>query len=182
MKAIAVEVEGPLVLEPRVFEDARGAFFESYHAARFAETIGREVAFVQDNHSHSRRDVLRGLHFQTGREQAKLVRVVSGAIWDVAVDLRRNSRTFGRHSAVVLSAENRRQLWIPEGFAHGFLVVSDSADVLYKTSDYWAPECECCLAWNDPDLSIPWPLGEREPILSEKDRRGRPFREIPTFG
>jgi len=170
-----------LVLEPRVFGDARGFFFESYNRTRFEEAVGRKVEFVQDNHSRSARGVLRGLHYQLPHPQGKLVRVVAGEVFDVAVDLRRRSPTFGEWVGDVLSAENKRQLWIPEGFAHGFLVLSEWAEFLYKTTDYWHPEAERCIRWDDPDLAIAWPLQGASPVVSAKDAQGRPLREAPVF-
>jgi len=165
-----------LVLEPEVFEDERGCFFESFNREKFARATGIEADFVQDNHSHSRRGVLRGLHYQLPpMEQGKLVRVARGEVFDVAVDLRRCSPTFGRWISIVLSESNKRQLWIPEGFAHGFVVTADAADVLYKTTRAYSPEHERCLAWDDPELGIPWP--ERAPLLSRKDSGGRRLRE-----
>lgn len=180
MKAGACEIPGLLVLEPRVFGDARGFFMESYNARDFAQATGREATFVQDNHSRSTRGVLRGLHYQIRQPQGKLVRVVAGEVFDVAVDLRRGSPTFGRWAGTRLSAENRRQLWIPEGFAHGFLVLSEYAEFLYKTTDYYAPEHERCLLWNDPALGIDWPL-DAAPLLSDKDRAGVPLRDADLF-
>lgn len=180
MKAGACEIPGLLVLEPRVFGDARGFFMESYNARDFAQATGREATFVQDNHSRSTRGVLRGLHYQIRQPQGKLVRVVAGEVFDVAVDLRRGSPTFGRWAGTRLSAENRRQLWIPEGFAHGFLVLSEHAEFLYKTTDYYAPEHERCLLWNDPALGIDWPL-DAAPLLSDKDRAGVPLRDADLF-
>lgn len=174
MNVITTELSGVLILEPKVFGDARGFFFESYNARKFAEATGIQVEFVQDNHSRSRRGVLRGLHYQEPHPQGKLVRVAGGAIWDVVVDIRPTSATYGRHLGLELSEENQRQLWIPPGFAHGFLVLSEVADFLYKTSDYWYPEHERCIAWDDATLNIPWPL-EGEPALSQKDRQGQPF-------
>jgi dTDP-4-dehydrorhamnose 3,5-epimerase len=164
-------LEGVLLLEPKVFGDERGFFFESYNEAAFEQAVGKSVAFVQDNHSRSARGVLRGLHYQIKEPQGKLVRVVAGEVFDVAVDLRRSSSTFGQWAGATLSAENKRQLWIPEGFAHGFLVLSEYADFLYKTTRYWAPAHERCIAWNDPALAITWPI-EGPPILSSKDRDG----------
>ena len=161
-----------MLLEPRVFEDARGAFFESFNQRVFEKTSGLDVRFVQDNHSHSKRNVLRGLHYQIRQPQGRLVRVVSGEVFDVAVDVRPASPTFGQWAGEILSAANRRQLWIPPGLAHGFLVLSDSAEVLYKTSDYYAPEYERCIAWNDPTLGIEWPLQGATPVLSAKDAAG----------
>jgi dTDP-4-dehydrorhamnose 3,5-epimerase len=171
-----------LVLTPRFFKDERGFFTESYNKRAFAEAAGSDVEFVQDNHSRSSRGVLRGLHYQLPpNAQAKLVRVASGAIFDVAVDLRRSSPTFGKWAGVELSAENHRQLWIPEGFAHGFLTLSDSADVLYKTTAYYSPADEGSLAWDDPDVRIEWPL-TTEPLLSDKDRAAPRLAEAERFG
>ena len=169
MKVVATAIADVLIIEPSVHTDERGLFFESFNRARFAEAIGRDVEFVQDNHSHGPRYVLRGLHYQVRRPQGKLVRVVVGEVFDVAVDIRRSSPTFGAWVGVTLSAENRRQLWIPEGFAHGFVVLSQGADVLYKTTDYWEPGCERAIAWNDPRIGIDWPI-DRAPILAAKDR------------
>lgn len=180
MRVIETTIPEVLIVEPTVFGDERGFFFESFNARRFAELTGVQADFVQDNHSRSVKGVLRGLHYQIRQPQAKLVRVVSGEVWDVAVDLRRSSPTFGQWVGVTLSAENRRQLWIPEGFAHGFVVVSESAEFLYKTTDYWAPEHERCIAWNDPTLALPWPL-EGEPSLSAKDRLGVTLGEAELF-
>ena len=164
-----------LLLEPRVFADDRGAFFESFNARAFAAAVGRQVAFVQDNQSTSRRHVLRGLHYQEPNRQGKLVRTLVGAIYDVAADIRPGSPTFGHWVGVELSAENHRQLWVPEGLAHGFLVLSESADVLYKTTDFYAPACEKCLRWDDPALGIRWPLSA-PPVLSPRDAAA------PTLG
>jgi dTDP-4-dehydrorhamnose 3,5-epimerase len=170
---------GVLILEPRVFGDQRGFFLESYNERAFAE-LGIEERFVQDNHSSSRRNMLRGLHYQIKHPQGKLVRVVEGEVLDVAVDVRRSSPTFGRCEAVRLSGDNKRMLWIPVGFAHGFRVISESAHVLYKATDYYAPEHERTLAWNDPDLKIDWAL-EGDPIVSAKDQRGIALRDAETF-
>jgi dTDP-4-dehydrorhamnose 3,5-epimerase len=169
-----------LIIEPTVFGDDRGFFFESFNRRRFAELTGRDVDFVQDNHSRSAKNVLRGLHYQIQQPQGKLVRVVQGAVFDVAVDIRRSSPTFGQHVALELSAENKRMLWIPEGFAHGFAVVSDTAEFLYKTTDYWAPEFERCIAWNDPAIGIEWPMQDA-PSLSAKDQQARLFAEAEHF-
>lgn len=171
-----------LVLEPKVYGDDRGFFMESWNARAFA-AAGIGAAFVQDNHSRSARGVLRGLHYQLRQPQGKLVRVVSGEIWDVAVDLRRSSPSFGRWTGERLDAASHRMLWIPPGFAHGFLVLSGTADVLYKTSDYYAPEHERSLLWSDPALGIDWPLAEAggTPVTSERDRRGQPLAEADTF-
>lgn len=168
MKVETTEIPGVLVLAPRVFTDERGSFFESFNARAFAAAVGHEVAFVQDNQSTSHRHVLRGLHYQEPRPQGKLVRALSGTIFDVAVDIRPGSPTFGRWVGVELSAENRRQLWVPAGLAHGFLVLSELAEVLYKTTDFYAPDCERCLRWDDPTLAIRWPL-ETAPRLSPRD-------------
>ena len=169
MRVIPTALSEVLLLEPVVHGDPRGFFFESYNERRFIEAIGQEVRFVQDNHSRSSKNVLRGLHYQLPPfAQAKLIRVVSGAVFDVAVDVRRSSPTFGQWVGAVLSAENQRQLWIPEGFAHGFLTQTETADVLYKTSTYYAPASEATIVWNDPDLAIDWPL-IGEPIVSAKD-------------
>ena len=179
MKKIATSLPGVVILEPRIFGDERGFFLESYNERVFAE-LGIEQGFVQDNHSSSRCNVLRGLHYQIKQAQGKLVRVVEGEVLDVAVDLRRSSPTFGGWEAVRLSEENKRMLWIPAGFAHGFRVISDKAQVLYKATDYYAPEHERTLAWNDPDLRIPWEL-ESDPIVSAKDQRGISLRDAETF-
>ena len=168
MNVVATEIPGVLLLEPRVFTDDRGAFFESFNAAAFAAAVSRPVSFVQDNQSTSRRHVLRGLHYQDPKPQGKLVRVLAGAIFDVAADIRPGSPSFGRWVGIELSAENRRQLWVPEGLAHGFLVLSESAEVLYKTTDFYAPGCEKCLRWDDPTLGIRWPLSA-PPLLSPRD-------------
>jgi len=167
-----------LILEPKVFGDARGFFFESFNARDFAQCTGLDVQFVQDNHSKSAKGVLRGLHYQIQHPQGKLVRVTQGEVFDVAVDLRRSSPTFGKWDGVVLSAENKRQLWVPPGFAHGFLVLSDTAEFLYKTTDYYAPEHERCIAWNDPTLAITWPQLPEPPKLSAKDAAGAAFTSI----
>jgi len=174
MKVEPTSIPGVLVIEPKVFEDARGCFFESFNHAAFEAATGQKVVFVQDNHSVSRGPVLRGLHYQSGRPQGKLVRVVAGSIFDVAVDIRPGSATRGAWCGVELSAENRRQIWIPPGLAHGFLVTSPVAEVLYKTTDYYDPASERCIIWNDPTLAIAWPL-TGEPIVSAKDARGERF-------
>ena len=180
MKAIPTAIPEVLVIEPRVFGDERGFFYESWNARAFNELAGREVSFVQDNHSRSTRNVVRGLHYQVRQAQGKLVRVSAGEVFDVAVDLRRSSPTFGRAVGVTLSAENRRMLWIPEGFAHGFLVTSETADFLYKATDYYAPEHERTLLWNDPRLAIAWPL-QGEPLLKPKDAAGTPLERAERF-
>jgi dTDP-4-dehydrorhamnose 3,5-epimerase len=169
-----------LILEPKIFADDRGFFFESFNAKDFAEVVGLNMQFVQDNHSRSSKSVLRGLHYQIQNAQGKLVRVVQGEVFDVAVDLRRSSPHFGKWTGIVLSADNKRQLWIPEGFAHGFLVTSETAEFLYKTTDYWHPEYERTLSWNDPTVDIQWPL-EDEPRLAEKDKAGKRISEAETF-
>ncbi|HKB58597.1 MAG TPA: dTDP-4-dehydrorhamnose 3,5-epimerase [Gallionellaceae bacterium] len=180
MQAAETGIPGLLVLEPKVFGDARGFFFESFNQRRFAELTGVNDAFVQDNHSRSARNVLRGLHYQIKQPQGKLVRVVAGEVYDVAVDIRRASPTFGQWFGLRLSAENKKMLWIPAGFAHGFVVLSDHAEFLYKTTDYWAPEHERCIVWNDPQLAIAWPL-HAEPLLSAKDAAGKPFADAEVF-
>ncbi|HOY03594.1 dTDP-4-dehydrorhamnose 3,5-epimerase [Zoogloea sp.] len=180
MKVIETAIPDLLILEPKVFGDARGFFMESFNARSFQEATGLNVDFVQDNHSRSAKGVLRGLHYQIQQAQGKLVRVVRGSVFDVAVDLRRSSPTFGQWVGVTLSEENNRQFWIPPGFAHGFLVTSDSADFLYKTTDYYAPEHERSLAWNDPDVGVVWPL-DGAPLLSAKDVAGKPLGECETF-
>jgi dTDP-4-dehydrorhamnose 3,5-epimerase len=180
MKVTTTEIADVLLIEPDVFGDERGFFLESYNRRKFAELTGIDSDFVQDNHSRSARHVLRGLHYQIEQPQGKLVRVVVGEVFDVAVDLRKSSPTFGRWVGYELSAENHRQLWIPAGFAHGFLVLSGSADVIYKTTDFYAPEHERCIAWNDPDLAIAWPMAD-EVQLSAKDQTGQRFSEADTF-
>jgi len=180
MKATRTAIPDVLIIEPKVFGDERGFFFESFNRRKFAELTGRDADFVQDNHSRSARNVLRGLHYQIQRPQAKLVRVVQGAVLDVAVDIRRGSPTFGRHVALELSAENKLMLWIPEGFAHGFAVLSDTAEFLYKTTDYWHPEHERCLRWDDPALAIDWRL-QAAPALSGKDAQGKTLAEAELF-
>ena len=169
-----------LIIEPTVFGDDRGFFFESFNQRKFAEMTGTTGNFVQDNHSKSAKNVLRGLHYQIQQPQGKLVRVISGEVFDVAVDIRRGSPTFGKWVGVTLSGKNKRQLWIPEGFAHGFVVTSDSAEFLYKTTDYWAPQYERAILWNDPVLKIEWPI-ESAPLLSEKDKAGSMFNDAEMF-
>ena len=181
MRVTPTHLKEVLLIEPRVFGDDRGFFLESYNERRFDEAVGRTVRFVQDNHSRSAKGVLRGLHFQREpNAQCKLIRVVSGEIFDVAVDIRRSSPTFGRWVGIRLAADSHRQLWIPEGFAHGFLTVSDSAEVLYKASSYYAPANEGAIAWNDADIGIEWPL-EGEPVLSSKDAAAPSLREAAVF-
>ena len=180
MKAIATSLPEVLILEPTVFGDARGFFYESFNARVFAELTGVDAPFVQDNHSRSQKGVLRGLHYQIENAQGKLVRVAAGEVLDVAVDLRKGSPSFGRWTSVRLSAENNRQLWVPPGFGHGFVVLSDVADFLYKTTDYYNPAAERCIRWDDPDLAIDWQL-EAEPLLSAKDQNGKPLRDADLF-
>lgn len=180
MKSIPTAIKDLLIIDPKVFGDDRGFFFESFNKRQFAELIGREVEFVQDNHSRSVKNVLRGLHYQIQHPQGKLVRVVQGTVLDVAVDLRKSSATFGKHQAVELSAENKRMLWIPEGFAHGFIVLSDTAEFLYKTTDYWYPEYERCIRWDDPALGIDWKL-QSAPTLSAKDLQGKLLTTADLF-
>ena len=176
MNATRLAIPDVVLLEPKVFGDDRGFFFESFNQAQFEEAIGRKADFVQDNHSRSAKNVLRGLHYQVQQAQGKLVRVVQGEVFDVAVDLRKGSSTFGKWVGEVLSAENKRQLWVPEGFAHGFVVLSDSAEFLYKVTTYYAPQHERSIMWNDPDLAIAWPEGI-EPVLSQKDAQGTRFAQ-----
>lgn len=180
MKVIPTPIPDVLILEPRVFRDERGFFLESFNARTFCDAVGGDVRFVQDNHSRSRRGVLRGLHYQIRQPQGKLVRVASGRVFDVAIDLRRSSPTFGRWAGAELSADNHRQLWIPTGFAHGFLVLSDAADFLYKTTDYYAPEHERSVAWNDPAIAIGWPA-EVTPVLSGRDRAAIQLCDAEVF-
>lgn len=180
MKRIPTQLPEVFLLEPKLFGDERGFFYESFNANKFEDATGLRPNFVQDNHSKSSKGVLRGLHYQIQQTQGKLVRVTAGEVYDVAVDCRRSSPRFGQWTAAILSAENCRQMWIPEGFAHGFLVTSDSAEFLYKTTDYWAPEHERCIAWNDPKLAINWPL-QGAPSLSAKDQLGRLLAEAETF-
>ncbi|MES2076307.1 MAG: dTDP-4-dehydrorhamnose 3,5-epimerase [Pseudomonadota bacterium] len=180
MKIIPTPLAGLVLLEPRVFGDERGFFYESFNARGFAELTGVQAAFVQDNHSRSARNVLRGLHYQIQQSQGKLVRVSSGAVFDVAVDLRKSSATFGQWYGVELSADNKRQLWIPPGFAHGFMVTSEHAEFLYKTTDYWAPEHERAVLWNDPAIGIEWPL-DGAPLLSGKDQAAVPLAAAEVF-
>ena len=180
MKATPLAVPDVILIEPKVFGDERGFFYESFNQAQFDTAVGRKVTFVQDNHSRSAKNVLRGLHYQIQQPQGKLVRVVQGEVFDVAVDIRRSSPTFGKWVGEILSAENRRQLWVPEGFAHGFVVLSDTAEFLYKTTDYYAPAFERCIVWNDKGLAINWP-NEGEPILSGKDAQGAAFDAAEVF-
>jgi len=180
MQATRLALPEVMLLRPKVFGDHRGNFFESYNARDFREATGVDATFVQDNHSHSRAQVLRGLHYQVKHAQGKLVRVIAGAVFDVAVDLRRSSPSFGRWVGARLSAENRDMLWVPAGFAHGFYVLSEGAEFLYKTTDYWSPEHERTLLWNDPALGIAWPLSG-EPILNAKDAAGRPLAHAEVY-
>ncbi|WP_236173136.1 dTDP-4-dehydrorhamnose 3,5-epimerase [Pseudomonas pseudonitroreducens] len=181
MKATPLDLPEVFKIEPKVFGDERGFFFESFNHSHFEESIGRKVQFVQDNHSRSAKDVLRGLHYQIQQAQGKLVRVVSGTVFDVAVDLRRSSPDFGRWVGAVLSAENKHQLWVPEGFAHGFIVMSETAEFLYKTTDYYAPQHERCIRWDDPSLGINWPLAGTAPLLSAKDLEGKLLVDAETY-
>lgn len=178
MKATPTAIADVLILEPQVFGDARGFFLESFNQKRFEEATGTRFQFVQDNHSRSVRGVLRGLHYQVQQPQGKLVRVAAGAVWDVAVDIRRESPTFGQWVGVELSSDNQRQLWIPPGLAHGFLVLSETADFLYKTTDYYAPAHERCIVWNDPTLAIAWPDLGVPPALSTKDQQGMAWKDV----
>lgn len=180
MKVVTTSIPGVLIIEPKVFGDDRGFVYESFNERRFTDLTGVTAEFVQDNHSKSAKNVLRGLHYQIQQAQGKLVRVVAGEVFDVAVDVRKSSLTFGHWVGVTLSADNKRQLWIPEGFAHGFVVTSDSAECLYKTTDYWAPEYERSILWNDPAIGIEWPLQE-VPLLSGKDQNGKLLAEAEIF-
>ena len=184
MKATRLAIPDVILIEPKVFGDTRGFFFESFNQRAFNDATGTDHQFVQDNHSRSSRGVLRGLHYQIRQPQGKLVRVVAGEVFDVAVDLRAGSKTFGQWVGELLSAENKRQLWVPEGFAHGFLVLSDSAEFLYKTTDYYAPQHERCLLWNDAQVAIDWPLAALEGVtlqLSAKDQQGLPLARAETY-
>lgn len=180
MKVTPLAIPDVKLIEPRVFGDVRGFFFESFNQREFEKAIGRSVNFVQDNHSRSQKNVLRGLHYQIRQPQGKLVRVVAGEVFDVAVDLRRSSATFGQWVGETLSVDNKRQLWVPEGFAHGFVVLSDYAEFLYKTTDYYAPEYERSIRWNDVDIAIRWPNDEA-PVLSVKDQQGAAFVDAEYF-
>jgi dTDP-4-dehydrorhamnose 3,5-epimerase len=180
MNVIPTAIEGLLIIEPKVFGDERGFFYESFNHRRFEELTGVQTPFVQDNHSRSAKGVLRGLHYQLQQAQGKLVRVTAGAVFDVAVDLRRASPTFGQWFGLELSADNKRQLWIPAGFGHGFVVTSDSAEFLYKTTDYYAPQAERCILWNDPAIGIAWPL-QGAPLLSAKDQQGVLLADAEVF-
>lgn len=180
MKISPTKIPDVLIVEPTVYGDDRGFFYESFNQRLWNEATGLNTVFVQDNHSRSVKNVLRGLHYQIRHPQGKLARATLGEVYDVAVDIRRNSPTFGQWVGVTLSAENKRQLWVPEGFAHGFVVVSDMAEFLFKTTDYWYPEFERCIIWNDPQLAIEWPL-EGEPVLAKKDAAGLSFVEAEKF-
>ncbi len=181
MQVTSTAIPEVMLFTPRVFGDARGFFYESFNAQVFSQATGLQPQFVQDNHSKSSRHVLRGLHYQIQQPQGKLVRVTQGAVFDVAVDLRKRSPTFGQWVGEVLSDENKRMLWVPEGFAHGFLVLSETAEFLYKTTDFYAPQHERCIAWNDPDLAIDWPLVGITPQLSAKDQDGKPLAAAEIF-
>jgi dTDP-4-dehydrorhamnose 3,5-epimerase len=180
MNVIKTDIPDVLILEPKVFGDERGFFFESFNDRVFQDKTGLKPCFVQDNHSRSARNVLRGLHYQIRQPQGKLVRVTTGEVFDVAVDLRKSSPTFGKWVGATLSAENKRQMWIPEGFAHGFFVMSESADFLYKTTDYHAAEHERCVLWNDPAIGVRWPV-EGTPTLSPKDKTGKRLKDAEVF-
>jgi dTDP-4-dehydrorhamnose 3,5-epimerase len=181
VKATPTAIPDVLIIEPKVFGDDRGFFFESFNQAAFDAAVGKHVSFVQDNHSRSAKGVLRGLHYQIQQPQGKLVRVTRGAVYDVAVDIRKSSPTFGQWVGVELSEQNQKQFWVPAGFAHGFLVMSDSADFLYKTTEYYAPNHEKCIVWNDCSLNIQWPIEGFKPLLSEKDQRGEKFEQAVVF-
>jgi len=180
MKATPLAIPDVVLFEPKVFGDDRGFFYESFNQAQFETAIGRKVNFVQDNHSRSAKGVLRGLHYQIQQPQGKLVRVVAGEVFDVAVDIRKSSPTFGKWVGAILSAENKKQMWVPEGFAHGFVVLSDNAEFLYKTTDYYAPQFERCIVWNDASLAINWSI-QGEPVLSGKDAQGAAFKTAESF-
>ena len=180
MQIHTTKIPDLLIIEPKVFGDDRGFFYESFNARRFAELTGVSKNFVQDNHSKSAKNVLRGLHYQIQQPQGKLVRVIAGEVFDVAVDIRKSSPSFGQWVGITLSADNNRQLWIPEGFAHGFVVISASAEFLYKTTDYWMPEHERSILWNDPVIGIKWPI-DAEPILSGKDMAGKLLEDAEVF-
>jgi dTDP-4-dehydrorhamnose 3,5-epimerase len=181
MQVTATAIPDVLIIEPRVFGDARGFFYESFNARAFEGQTNISTAFVQDNHSRSAKNVLRGLHYQLNQPQGKLVRVIAGEILDVAVDIRAGSPTFGKWVSDALSAENKKQLWVPVGFAHGFMVLSEFAEVLYKTTEYYAPEHERCIVWNDPDIAIDWPIRDGTPLMSTKDAQGRRLVDAELF-
>jgi len=180
MQFTPLAIPDVLLIEPKVFGDERGFFFESFNGRAFDAAVGSEVRFVQDNHSRSTQNVLRGLHYQIQHAQGKLVRVVHGKVFDVAVDMRRSSPTFGKWVGEILSSENKRQLWVPEGFAHGFVTLSESAEFLYKTTDFWMPEFERCVRWDDAQLGIDWPI-DQAPVVSAKDSVGSPFDRAESF-
>ncbi len=180
MKATPLAIPDVVLIEPKVFGDERGFFFESFNQAQFEAAIGKPLQFVQDNHSRSVKNVLRGLHYQIRQPQGKLVRVVQGEVFDVALDLRKSSKTFGQWVGEILSSDNKRQLWIPEGFAHGFIVTSEYAELLYKTTDYYAPEFERSILWDDPDIGIAWPF-QGAPVLSSKDAAAKSLKGADTF-
>ena len=180
MKVLKTEIPDVLIIEPKVFGDERGFFYESFNKKNFEEATGVTAEFVQDNHSNSAKGVLRGLHYQIKQPQGKLVRVIRGEVLDVAVDIRQSSSTFGRWAGTILSEDNKRQLWMPEGLAHGFVVISDTAEFLYKTTDYYAPEFERCIRWDDSDLSIDWQLSG-VPLVSDKDAKGVSFKKADLF-
>ncbi len=180
MQATPLAITDVILFEPKIFGDDRGFFFESFNQAQFEKAIGKQVNFVQDNHSCSSKNVLRGLHYQIQQPQGKLVRVVAGEVFDVAVDIRKGSSTFGQWVGEVLSADNKKQLWIPNGFAHGFVTLSDTAEFLYKTTNYYAPQFERSILWNDPSVGIEWPISE-EPVLSEKDKIAPPLAQADVF-
>jgi dTDP-4-dehydrorhamnose 3,5-epimerase len=181
MNIVPTSIPDLLIVEPKIFGDERGFFFESFNAKRFSELMSVDLAFVQDNHSKSARHVLRGLHYQIRQPQGKLVRVVAGEVFDVAVDIRKSSPSFGQSFGLILNAENKRMLWIPPGFAHGFLVLSETAEFLYKTTDFYAPEYERSILWNDPTLAIDWPIDNAVPVLSAKDQAGQLLKDAEVF-
>jgi len=180
MKSTSLAIPGVMLFEPNVFNDDRGFFFESFNQQRFEEAIGMQVNFVQENHSHSVKSVLRGLHYQIQQPQGKLVRVIQGEVFDVIVDIRKNSSTFGQWASEILSSENKKQLWIPQGFAHGFITLSDTADFLYKTTDYHAPAFERCIRWDDTSIGIHWPV-KGTPLISAKDTLGQRILDAELF-
>jgi dTDP-4-dehydrorhamnose 3,5-epimerase len=180
MNVVATQIPDVLILEPKIYSDARGFFFESFNSRVFTQSTGLSPDFVQDNHSCSSQGVLRGLHYQVHQPQGKLMRVIAGKVFDVAVDLRKQSPTFGQWVGEILSAENKRMMWVPQGFAHGFLVLSDHAEFLYKTTDYYAPQHERCIRWNDPTLNIHWPI-DTSPLLSNKDTQGASLCDAEVF-
>lgn len=179
--ATPTAISDVLVIEPKVFGDNRGFFFESFNENDFSLAVGQRVTFVQDNHSKSKKGVLRGLHYQLEHAQGKLIRVIRGAVYDVVVDLRQSSKTYGKWVGIELSEENKKQLWVPEGFAHGFLTISDEAEFLYKTTHYYRPDFEYCLSWSDQSIGIEWPMIDVNPDLSEKDKQGLSWEKTPKF-